>query len=142
MTTHEAYDNEAGEEDDIVLESPPADQQSTLTPASPQEEAILQEWCSQEHVSLPLRDLNISDGTVKPLSPEEEKELREHINSGHLKKSNLCKGCLLSEGPRRIHRRIRDVDRATHVLHIDIAGPLIESNDGFHYFLVGALAIA
>ena len=77
MTTHEAYDNEAGEEDDIVLESPPADQQSTLTPASPQEEAILQEWCSQEHVSLPLRDLNISDGTVKPLSPEEEKELRD-----------------------------------------------------------------
>ena len=79
--------------------------------------------------------------TIKPLSPQEEKELREHINSGHVNKSNLCKGCLLSEGPRKLHERVRDVDKATHVLHIDIAGPYIESHEGHHYFLVGALRL-
>ena len=45
-----------------------------------------------------------------------------------------------AEGPRRIHRSSRDVDRATHVLHIDIAGPFFAtSDDGFAYFLVGVL---
>ena len=58
-----------------------------------------------------------------------------------MKKSNLCKGCLLSEGPRKLHKRVRDVDKATHVLHIDIAGPYIESHEGHHYFLVGALRL-
>ena len=56
-------------------------------------------------------------------------------------KSNLCKSCLEAEGPRRIHRSIRDVDKATHVLHIDIAGPLTLSDDGYSYFLVGALRL-
>ena len=37
-----------------------------------------------------------------------------------------------------MHRRVRDVDRAAHVLHIDIAGPFNASYEGFHYFLVGA----
>ena len=83
----------------------------------------------------------MSDGSIKPLSPQEERELREHINPGHVKKSNLCKGCLLSEGPRKLHKRVRDVDKATHVLHIDIAGPYIESHEGHHYFLVGALRL-
>ena len=85
--------------------------------------------------------LNVSDGSIKPLSSQEEKELREHINSGHVKKSNLCKGCLLSEGPRKLHKRIRDVAKATHVLHIDIAGPYIESHEVHHHFLVGALRL-
>ena len=58
-----------------------------------------------------------------------------------MKKSNLCKGCLLSEVLRKLHKRVRDVDRATHVLHIDIAGPYIESHEGHHYFLVGALRL-
>ena len=66
---------------------------------------------------------------------------QQHINSGHVQKTNLCKGCLLSEGPRKIHKRIRDVDKATHVLHIDIARPYIESHEGHHYFLVGALRL-
>ena len=82
----------------------------------------------------PTGTLNVSDGSIKPLSPQEDKELREHINSGHVKKSNLRKGCLLSEGPRKLHKRVRDVDKATHVLHIDIAGPYIESHEGHHYF--------
>ena len=129
------------EEEDTWMESPPADQQQKCTNSPPEEEAVLQEWCSQEHVSLPTDTLNVSDGSIKPLSPREEKELRDHINSGHVKKSNLRKGCLLSEGPRKPHKRVRDVDRATHVLHIDIAGPHIESREGHHYFLVGALRL-
>ena len=40
-----------------------------------------------------------------------------------------------------MRRRVRDVDKATHVLHIDIAGPLNESYDGYVYFLVGALRL-
>ena len=94
-----------------------------------------------ENVSLPFNPLEASDGTINPLTEKEEKELREHINSGHLTKRHLCKGCLLSEGPQRIHRRVRGVDRATHVLHIGIAGPFNASYDGFHYFLVGALRL-
>ena len=40
--------------------------------------------------------------------------------------------CLEAEGLRRIHKTIREVDKATHVLHIDTAGPLTTSDDGFH----------
>ena len=82
-----------------------------------------------------------SNGEVKPLSTEELDELKAHINSGHLTKSHLCKGCLISEGARRMHRSVRDVDKATHTLHIDIAGPLTLSDDGYSYFLVGALRL-
>ena len=86
----EALKGEAEEEDeDIWMDSPPIDEQQRFVNSSQEEEAILQEWCSQEHVSLPTDTLNVSDGSIKPLSPQEEKELREHINSGHVKKSNL-----------------------------------------------------
>ena len=135
----EALEGEA-EEEEIWMDSPPADQQQKLTNSPPEEEATLQEWCSQDHVSLPTDTLNVSDGSIKPLSPQEEKELREHINSGHVKKSNLCKGCLLSEGP-RTSTKGSEIDKATHVLHINIAGPYIESHEGRHYFLVGALRL-
>ena len=53
----------------------------------------------------------------------EQEELSDRIRSGHSSKSNLCRGCLQAEGPRKIHRTIRDIDRATHALHVDIAGP-------------------
>ena len=76
-----------------------------------------------------------------PLTEPEIVELTDHVNSGHVTKSNLCRGCLQSEGPRRVHRSIRDIDKATHVLHIDIAGSLPLSDDGFTYFLVGALRL-
>ena len=112
-----------------------------LTAPSPEEEAVLQEWCAQEEVSLPFIHLDSSDGEVAPLSASQLEELRAHISSGHLTKSNLCKGCLIAEGPRRIHRTVRDVDKATHILHIDIAGPLTTSDDGCSYFLVGALRL-
>ena len=67
--------------------------------------------------------------------------MSEHIRSGHSCKSNLCRGCLQAEGPRKVHRTVRDIDRATHTLHIDIAGPFTTSDDGFTYFLVGALRL-
>ena len=112
-----------------------------LSLPTPEEEAILQEWCTLQEVSLPYIPLNSSNGEVKPLSSEEMEELKQHIASGHLTKSHLCKGCLVAEGPRRVHRTVRDVDRATHVLHIDIASPLSSSDDGYIYFLVGALRL-
>ena len=92
-------------------------------------------------MGLPYLSPASSNGEVQPLSAEELDELKAHINSGHLTKSHLCKGCLLSEGPRRMHQSVRDVDKATHTLHIDIAGPLTLSDDGYSYFLVGALRL-
>ena len=128
---------ESKDEDLQATEAEPQE----LTIPSPQEEAILQEWCALQEVSLPYVSLDSSDGQVTPLSSEEMEELKAHILSGHLTKSHLCRGCLISEGPRRIHRSVRDVDKATHVLHIDIAGPISRSEDGFNYFLVGALRL-
>ena len=46
-----------------------------------------------------------------------------------------------ADGPRKIHRSVRDIDKATHTLHIDIAGPFTTSDDGHSYFLVGALRL-
>ena len=76
-----------------------------------------------------------------PLNDTELTELKAHIESGHTTKSNLCKGCLEAEGPRKVHRTVRDADKASHVLHIDIAGPFLSSDDGYSYFLVGALRL-
>ena len=90
------------------------------------------------HCPLPT---NLRPMALQALNEEELRELSEHIISGHTTKSNLCKGCLEAEGPRRIHRSVREVDKATHVLHIDIAGPLTLPDDGFTYFLVGALRL-
>ena len=118
-----------------------ADKPTIMTSPSSEEEAILQEWCMQDHVGLPYLSLASTNGEVKPLSAEDLDELKAHINSGHLTKSHLSKGCLISEGPRRTHRSVKDVDKATHTLHIDIAGPLTLSDDGYSYFLVGALRL-
>ena len=112
-----------------------------LTLPDHDEQALLDEWCRSEHVALPFIDLPASDGSLLVLNEEELKELSDHIISGHVTKSNLCKSCSEAEGPSRIHRSIRDVDKATHVLRIDIAGPLTLSEDGFTYFLVGALRL-
>ena len=112
-----------------------------LTLPDPDEQTALDEWCRSDHVALPSTDLPASDGSMLALNEEELKELSDHVLSGHVTKSNLCKSCLEAEGPRRIHRSIRDVDKATHVLHIDIAGPLTLSDDGYTYFLVGSLRL-
>ena len=113
----------------------------TLTIPNSEEQEEIEQWCKDELVSLPWSDLPVSNGSILPLSEPELQELAEHVHSGHVKKSNLCRGCLEAEGPRRIHRTIRDIDKATHTLHIDIAGPLVTSDDGFTYFLVGALRL-
>ena len=83
-------------------------------------------------------DLPSSDGSMMSLNEKELHELSEHITSGHLTKGNLCRACLEAEGPRRVYWGIREVDKATHVLHIDIAGPLTVSCDGFTYLLAFA----
>ena len=69
-------------------------------------------------MALPSAALPASDGSMMPLTEPEIVELTDHVNSGHVTKSNLCRGCLQSEGPRRVHRSIRDIDKATHVLHM------------------------
>ena len=69
------------------------------------------------------------------------KDLEAHIRSGHVTKSNNCRGCLEAEGQRKIHRGVRDVDTATHTFRIDVAGPLPDSDDSYSYFLVGALRL-
>ena len=113
----------------------------SLTAPEPDEQLQIDSWCQSDLVALPGAALPASDGSMMPLTKNEIIELTDHVNSGHVTKSNLCSGCLQSEGPRRVHRSIRDVDKATHVFHIDIAGPLRLSDDGFTYFLVGALRL-
>ena len=117
------------------------DKEEDLKTSTSGMDAELQEWCLLPEVSLPFVHLDASDGSISPLDNDMMEELKKHIQSGHLTKSHLCKSCLTAEGPRRIHRRIRDVDKATHMLHIDIAGPLTKSDDGYVYFLVGALRL-
>ena len=107
----------------------------------PEEERTLQEWCSSELASLPSTSFPASDGTILPLNQREREELSDDFRSGHSSTSNVCRGCLQAEGPRKVHRTVRDMDRATHALHIDIAGPFTTSDSGFAYSLVGALRL-
>ena len=99
----------------------------------------IEQWCRDESVALPFAGLPASNGAFLSLTQPGKEELAEHLRAGHLKKTNLCRECLEAEGPRKIRRTIRDIDKATHTLHIDIAGPFAVSDDGFAYFLVGAL---
>ena len=103
---------------------------------------LIEDWCKADLISLPFAPLPSSNGSISPLDAREWEELSHHLRSGHTTKSNLCRGCLQAEGPRRIHGSIRDIDRATHVLHIDIAGPFATADDGFTYILVGALRLS
>ena len=109
----------------------------------PQQEEMdeIHGWCTSDLVALPSAPLPSSDGMISPLDPHELEELSDHLRSGHATKSNLCRGCLQSEGPRKIHRSIRDIHKATHTLHIDSACPFAPSDDGYSYFLVGALRL-
>ena len=111
----------------------------TMTIPDDDEMKEIEEWCRDDSVALPFAELPASNGAFLPLTQPEKEELAEHLRTGHLNKTNLCRGCLEAEGPRKIHRTVRDIDKATHTLHIDIAGPLAVSDDGFAYFLVGAL---
>ena len=88
---------------------------TNLTPSTTERDAELQEWCLLPEVALPFAHLDATDGSIKPLTVDEMEELKNDTQSGHLTKSHLRKGCLTAEGPRRIHRRVRDVDKATHI---------------------------
>ena len=118
----------------MTFNPPQLDEERTLQ----EWERTLQEWCSSDLVSLPSTALPVSDGTVPPLNQREREELSDHLRSCHSSNSNLCRGCLQAEGPRRLHKTVRDIDSTTHTLHIDIAGPVTTSEDGFTRFLVGA----
>ena len=114
----------AGEMVERLEDGQSEDEPTNLTPSTPERDAELQEWCLLPEVALPFAHFDASDGSIKPLTVDEMKKLKGHMKSAHLSKSHLRKACLTAEGPRRIHRRDRDVDKATHVLHIDIAGPV------------------
>ena len=79
---------------------------------------------SQEHLK---SDIQGSDGTPIPLTPSQVELLREHVRSGHLKKSHLCKPCVEAEGPVR--------------RHIDICGPMPLSWEGHRYVPVLGLRL-
>ena len=103
---------------DLVL--PDLDDIVHLSMLTQEKEKGIQEWCVNKQVALPLNPLETADGRTQPLTAEEEeeeKEFTDHINPSHLTKRHLCKGCLLPEGPRRVHRRVRDVDRATQTAY-------------------------
>ena len=99
-----------------MIERSEDDKEEDLKTSTSGMEADLQEWCLLPEVALPFAHLDASDGSISPLDNAEMEELKKHIQSGHLTKSHLCKGCLTAEGPRRIHGRVRDVDKATHML--------------------------
>ena len=90
-----------------------------LTLPNHSEQLLIDQWCRSEHVALPFTDLPPSNVSMMSINEEAWCELSERILSGHRPRSNLRRGCLEAEGPRRIHRSIREVDKATHFLHID-----------------------
>ena len=51
-----------------------------------------------------------------------------------------CPSDLAIWGP-KTRRSVRDIGKATHTLHIDIAGPFTQSDGGYSYFLVGPLRL-
>ena len=71
----------------------------------PQHEEMdeIHRWCTSDLVSLPSAPVPSSDGVISPLDPHELEflELSDHLRSGHATKSNLCRGCLQAEGPRK-----------------------------------------
>ena len=105
MPTKETVDRE---EDDTAEEEP-----ESLVPSTPERDIILQEWRLLPEVSLPFAHLDASDGSIRPLIVDEM--LKIHIQSGHLVKMRLCKGCLTAEGPRRIHRRELGMSTRQHM---------------------------
>lgn len=66
--------------------------------------------------------------------------MRKHIVAGHPAKSGDCYLRVLSDGPVVRHNTV--IDKATAVLHVDLAGPLPESFSGARFLVVGALHLA
>ena len=129
---------------DEPLQSPWALPAKTVTLTLPTDDELhdSSSWCQSGLVALPSAPLPTSDGSMMPLNQDELKELNDHVNSGHLTKATCAEvACNLKVPGRCTCGSVRDIDKATHVLHIDIAGPLTLSDDGFTYFLVGALRL-
>ena len=80
-----------------------------------------------------------NDGTPTSLTPSQVELLREHVRSGHLKKSHLCKPCMEAEGP--VRRHISHSKKRAGVGHIDICGPMPLSWEGHRYVLVLGLRL-
>ena len=96
-----------------------------------------QRWGADEGLFNPVALPSVDDGVLPVMTPDQHHQWQEHVQQGHLRKSYLCRGCILAEGPRRQHRT--QPLPAVHTLHIDVAGPYTETTEGFQYFLVGAL---
>ena len=104
------------------------------------EEAIEEQgWAIDMGLLNPLAAPAVDDGNLPSMTPTQHREWQTHVQHGHLKKSYLCRGCILAEGPRRQHRSQQLP--STHVMHIDVAGPYTQTTEGFQYFLVGALRL-
>ena len=96
-----------------------------------------QRWGADEGLFNPISLPSVDDGVVPNMMPDQNLQWQDHVQQGHLRKSCLCRGCILAEGPRRQHPT--QPLPAVHTLHIDVAGPYVETTKGFQYFLVGAL---
>ena len=63
----------------------------TMTMTIPNDELEkIEEWCKEDLVSLPFAALPASDGMIDPFTVSELQELQQHLQFGHLKKTNLC----------------------------------------------------
>ena len=78
----------------------PTEVMSLIAP-DPDQQLQVDSWCQSDLVALPSAALPASDGSMMPLTENEIVELTDHVSSGHVTTSNLCRGCLQSEGPRR-----------------------------------------
>ena len=75
---------------------------------------LIEDWCKSDLVSLPSSSLPASNGMITPLEDKQLKGFSHHLLSALATKSNFCRGCLEAEGPSRIRRLMRDVERARH----------------------------
>ena len=96
-------------------------------------------WAADKGLFNPIALPSVEDGVAHFVMPDQHLQWQDHAQQGHQRKSYLCKGCILAEGPWRQHRT--QPFPAVHTLHIDVAGPYPETTEGFQYFLVGTLCM-
>ena len=74
-----------------------------------------------------------------PLYDSELTDLEAHVESGHTTMNNLCRGCLEAEGRRKIHRTVKDVDKAITLTSLGLFFPPMTTT--LTYFLVGVFRL-
>ena len=63
------------------------------------EEAIEEQgWAIDMGLLNPLAAPAVDDGNLPSMTPTQHREWQAHVQHGHLKKSHLCRGCILAEG--------------------------------------------